>query len=72
MRRAAFAGDAEIRCRSLNHSISAGPASGMNRAVKRVVFEKVGVGLLRTAWLNLDLVWAAALVVSSVMTLVMA
>ena len=37
-----------------------------------VVFEKLGVGLLRKAWFNLDLVWAIALVVTSVATLVMA
>jgi hypothetical protein len=39
--------------------------------VALAVFEKLGVGLLRKAWINLDLVWAAALVVTSVMTLVM-
>jgi hypothetical protein len=33
---------------------------------------KLGVGLLRKAWINLDLVWAAALVVTSVATLAMA
>jgi hypothetical protein len=37
-----------------------------------VVFEKLGVGLLRRAWINLDLVWAIALVVASVATFVMA
>lgn len=37
-----------------------------------IVFEKLGVGLLRKAWINLDLVWAIALVVTSVATLVMA
>jgi hypothetical protein len=37
-----------------------------------VVFEKLGVGLLRKAWFNLDLVWAVALVVTSIVTLVMA
>lgn len=37
-----------------------------------VVFEKLGVGLLRRAWLNLDLVWAIALVATSVATLLMA
>lgn len=37
-----------------------------------VVFEKLGVGLLRKAWINLDLVWAVALVVTSVATLAMA
>ena len=36
-----------------------------------VVFEKLGVGFLRRAWINLDLVWATALVVTSVATLVM-
>jgi hypothetical protein len=34
-----------------------------------IVFEKVGVGLLRRAWLNLDLVWAAALLLTSIATL---
>lgn len=36
-----------------------------------IAFE-LGVGLLRKAWLNLDLVWAIALVVTSLATLVMA
>ncbi|HSL24176.1 MAG TPA: hypothetical protein VK886_21760 [Vicinamibacterales bacterium] len=40
--------------------------------VALVVFEKLGVGLLRKAWINLDLVWAVALVVTSVATLAMA
>src|SRR5262245_2445580 len=34
-----------------------------------VVFEIFGVGLLRKAWLNLDLVWAASLITAGVMTL---
>ncbi len=40
-------------------------------AVAVVVFEKLGVGLLRKAWFNLDLVWAAALVASGAITLAM-
>ena len=36
-----------------------------------LVFEKFGVGILRRAWFNLDLIWAAALVVSGVVTLAM-
>lgn len=36
-----------------------------------VVFEKLGVGLLRKAWINLDLVWAIALVVTSLATVMM-
>ncbi len=34
-----------------------------------LVFEKLGVGILRRAWLNLDLIWAAALVASGAATL---
>jgi hypothetical protein len=33
-----------------------------------VVYEKVGVGILRRLWMNIDLVWAAALVVTGVAT----
>ena len=35
-----------------------------------LVFEKVGVGILRRAWFNLDLIWAGALVVTGAMTLI--
>jgi hypothetical protein len=44
----------------------------VSAALAGVVFEKLGVGLLRKAWFNLDLVWAVALVVTSIVTLVMA
>jgi hypothetical protein len=37
--------------------------------VALLVFEKLGVGLLRRAWFNLDLIWASALVVTGVLTL---
>jgi hypothetical protein len=33
-----------------------------------VVYEKVGVRFLRKAWVNLDLIWAGALVVAGVAT----
>lgn len=36
-----------------------------------VVYEKLGLKLLRTAWFNLDLLWAAALVAAGAMVLVM-
>jgi hypothetical protein len=36
-----------------------------------VVYSKLGLAILRKAWLNLNLVWAAALVVTSVLTLLM-
>jgi hypothetical protein len=32
------------------------------------VFEKLGVGILRRAWFNLDLIWAATLVTTGVLT----
>ena len=36
-----------------------------------IVFERVGLGFLRTAWVNLDLVWAVALVVTGVATVLL-
>jgi len=36
-----------------------------------VVYRKLGLALLRRAWFNLDLIWAAALVATGVVTLVM-
>jgi hypothetical protein len=34
-----------------------------------LVFEKLGVGILRRAWINLDVIWAAALVATGTLTL---
>jgi hypothetical protein len=34
-----------------------------------LVFEKLGVGLLRRAWFNVDLLWAGALIVTGALTL---
>ncbi len=36
--------------------------------VAALVYEKLGVALLRRAWINLDLVWAAALIVTGIAT----
>jgi hypothetical protein len=36
-----------------------------------IVFEKVGVGILRRAWINLDLIWSIALVATSILTLML-
>jgi hypothetical protein len=36
-----------------------------------LVFEKVGVGILRRAWFNLDVVWAGALVMTGAVTLML-
>ena len=39
-------------------------------AVALLVYEKLGVAFLRQAWLNLDVLWAAALFVAGVLALV--
>jgi hypothetical protein len=36
-----------------------------------LVFEKLGVGILRRAWFNLDLLWSAALVATGMLTLML-
>jgi hypothetical protein len=38
--------------------------------IAMLVFEKLGVGILRRAWFNLDIVWAGALVATGVVTAV--
>jgi hypothetical protein len=38
-------------------------------AVALVVYEKLGVAILRKAWVNLDLVWAVAIVAAGLFTL---
>lgn len=41
----------------------------MTAFVAVLVFEKLGVGILRRAWINLDLIWSAALVATGTLTL---
>jgi hypothetical protein len=48
------------------HTIGYLAATG---AIAWVVYRKFGLALLRTAWFNLDVVWAVALVVTGVITL---
>jgi hypothetical protein len=36
--------------------------------IAMLVFEKLGLGILRRAWFNLDLIWAATLVATGVLT----
>jgi hypothetical protein len=40
-------------------------------AIAWIVFSRLGVGLLRKAWINLDLIWAVALIASGGLSLVM-
>jgi hypothetical protein len=37
--------------------------------IAALVFEKLGVGILRRAWINLDVIWAAALILTGALTL---
>jgi hypothetical protein len=36
-----------------------------------LVFEKLGLGLLRKAWFNLDLIWAGTLIVTGLITVLL-
>jgi hypothetical protein len=40
-------------------------------AVALIVFQKLGVGILRKAWLNVDLVWVATLIATGLITAVL-
>jgi hypothetical protein len=39
--------------------------------VALLVFEKLGIGILRRAWINLDLIWSAALITTGTLTLLL-
>ncbi len=41
----------------------------MTAIVAVLVFEKLGVGILRRAWINLDLIWSAALIATGTLSL---
>ena len=41
----------------------------MTGLIAFVVYEKVGLEVLRKAWVNLDLIWAAVLIVTAGFTL---
>jgi hypothetical protein len=53
---------------TLVHTIAYLTVTGL---IAWVVYSRFGLAILRKAWLNLDAVWAAALVVTSVVTLLM-
>jgi hypothetical protein len=38
--------------------------------IAMLVFEKLGVGILRRVWINLDVIWAAALIATGAITLI--
>ena len=41
---------------------------GVTMIVAVLVYERLGVGVLRRAWVNLDLVWAGALILTGALT----
>jgi hypothetical protein len=51
---------------TLVHGLAMFAAAGLTALV---VYEWVGVGILRRAWLNTDVIWAAALVGTGIFTL---
>ncbi len=51
-------------------SIHAAAMFGAMAIIAIVVYERVGVSILRRAWLNVDRIWAVALIVSGLLTLV--
>ena len=69
-------------CHAIHSASISGPMEGflaslvhsggyllVTAVVAWIVFEKLGLGLLRKAWFNLDLIWAAALIITAVLTL---
>jgi hypothetical protein len=65
---AAMASSGTISASILATALHAAGYLAVTAVVSVVVFEKFGVGLLRKAWLNLDLLWAAALIVTGLLT----
>jgi hypothetical protein len=43
---------------------------GMTMLMAVIVYERIGVGGLRRAWINLDLLWSGALILTGVLTAV--
>ena len=44
---------------------------GVTGLLAVVVYERVGLGILRRAWINLNVVWACALIAAALMTMLM-
>ena len=55
-----------------DHAARDGPAHrrvpGGSGAIAWVVYERVGLRFLRTAWININVIWAVALIVTAVAT----
>jgi hypothetical protein len=55
---------------SLAVAIHTGGYLAVTAFIAAIVYEKVGLAVLRTAWVNMDLLWAGALVLTGLLTLV--
>jgi hypothetical protein len=65
---AAGTGAGAALCATGLHSVA---YLGSTALIAVLVFEKLGVGILRRAWFNLDLIWSAALVATGALTLML-
>ena len=45
-------------------------SAAVTALIAAIVYEKVGLAVLRTAWVNMDLMWAGALMLTGLLTLV--
>ncbi len=65
----AHAGNAGVLAALLATGLHAVGYLAVTAVVAMLVFEKLGVGILRRGWVNLDLVWSAALVATGALIL---
>jgi hypothetical protein len=64
------AGVHSLSSASLAVGIHTGGYLAVTALIAAIVYEKVGLAVLRTAWVNMDLIWAGALVLTGLLTLV--
>ena len=63
------AGAGSLRSASLAVGIHTAGYLVVTALVAAIIYEKVGLAVLRTAWVNMDLIWAGALVLTGLLTL---
>jgi hypothetical protein len=61
-------GDLSIPQTALAVTVHVGAMLLVMGVISVLVYERLGVAILRKAWVNLDLLWAAAFVIAGVMT----
>jgi len=63
-------GAQSLRSASLAVGVHTAGYLAVTALVAAIVYEKVGLAVLRKAWVNLDLIWSGALVLTGLLTLV--